>query len=417
MPGVATRIDTKTRWGVLFVAMGGVSLAMVMGASCTKQPTQLSTLGSGGNGGAGGSGAGGGEGGSAPANQGQTLFTALEPTLYMTCGPGCHEAGGIADAPFLQGPDRYQSIISWPGIVVKDPSTSKIETIPVSSNPAHSFKFLDQSPLDTTLYPKLKAWLAAEANGIVSAKNDAGTGSAFVAPFVPIMGFNAVYLTPIGNQFTGMAITFNASLIDANVLALDDIEVQPTNTLGVHVVHPLFAVYPVGKMPETDPVDSFSNVDQYYQPGEKGTLGPGTLILTNWSPNAKLSLGFEKLELVQPMSMDAGDEGGTTGGGCKDVTSFMTNAQGQFKSNCVACHGGGNPGAQGAIDMSKIDSDPAAACAEIKNRVKPSDPPNSQIFITTDPNGNAAHPYKFGGQSSKFDAFKSSVSKWISAEQ
>src|SRR6185369_14664551 len=103
-------------------------------------------------------------------------------------------------------------------------------------------------------------------------------------------------------------------LIDSTLLELDDIEVQPTNMNGVHIVHPLFAVNPVGQMPEPDPVDSFSNVDQYFNPGEKGTLGPGTLILTNWQPSAKLSLAFEKVEIIVPMSMDAGSEGGTTGG-------------------------------------------------------------------------------------------------------
>jgi hypothetical protein len=403
---------TKARWG--FFLLGGVCLAAAasMGA-CITQPPSLNLGGAGGDGSSyGGAGGSVGEGGSAPApNKAKQMFAALDDTMYQSCGPMCHEAGGVSDMPFLAGPDHYQSIISWPGIVVKDPTTSKLETYPVSG-PQHPYKKLDQPPLDTTLYPQIKAWLAEEAKGIVTSTQPGMVKT--IDPFVPIIGFNAIYLSPLGSDFTGMAVTFNADLIDDNAIELSDIQVHPTGMEGLHVVHPLFVVYPVGKPADPDPVDSFSNVDQTFDPAQAGTLGPGTLILTNWSANAKLSVAFQKIELYSP---SAGDGGTTTTGGCKDVNSFIANAQGPLKANCVACHGGGNAQAKGAIDMSLIDSDPGAACAQVKNRVSPASPDSSQIFVTTDPSGNAAHPYKFGGSNSKFDTFKSSVSQWIMAEQ
>jgi hypothetical protein len=412
----------KTRWSLLFAVLGGFALAGASGAaSCVSQPTSLmSSGGNGGEGGAtGGSGGTGGETGGAGGaavtpSKAKDLFDALEPTLYSSCGPGCHEAGGVADMPFLAGPDHYQSIISWPGIIVKDPATSKLETYPVAG-PQHPYKKLDQPPLDTSLYPKIKAWLAEEAKDIVT--TDQPMMVKTIAPFVPIIGFNAVYLQPLGAEFTGMAVTFNADVIDDNAIELTDIQVHPTATQGVHVAHPLFVVYPVGMKPDPDPVDSFSNVDQTFEASKAGTLGPGTLVLVNWSPNAKMSLAFQTIELVTQDVGDAGTGGSTSAGGCKDVTAFMDNAVGPLKGNCVSCHGGGNPSAQGAIDMSTIDSDPDKACAQVKNRVSPSDPPSSQLFITTDPGGNAAHPYKFGGSGDKFNTFKSSVSVWIQAEK
>jgi hypothetical protein len=411
---VATRFDTKTRWGLCLVSMGALGLAAAMSAgACVPQPTSLEGVG-GNSGASGAGGAASGNGGAVP-DQGKQLFAALEPTMYAACGPMCHEAGGIADAPFLAGPNYYQSITSWPGIVTSDPTQSKLESIPLSTNPTHPYKHLDTPPLDTTLHPQIKAWLAAEAAGI-DTKGEADAGSTFIQPFVPIMGFNAVYLTPIGVQFTGMAVTFNADLV-AGALELTNIQVQPTSMAGVHVVHPLFAVNPVGKPADPDPVDSFSNVDQEFPAGQPGTLSPGTLVLTNWVTDAKLSLAFSKLEIVPPGSADAGVEGGTTGNGCKSVTSFTSDAQQPLKGNCVPCHGGANASAQGAIDMSKIDSDPAAACAQVKNRVSPANAAASQIFVTTDPAGNAAHPYKFGGSSSKFAAFKTSLTMWIQAEK
>jgi hypothetical protein len=413
---VTRRIDKKTSWSLLFAALGGLGLSLAGSVTaCISQPTMLTlTGGAGGEGGAGGAGGSGGEGGATTTpSKAKDLFAALEPTLYQSCGPMCHEAGGVADMPFLQGPDRYQSVISWPGIIVKDPTQSKLETYPVAGS-QHPYKKLDTAPLATTLFPKIKAWLAEEAKGIVT--TGAPDPAKTIPPFVPIVGFNAIYLQPLGADFTGMAVTFDATLIDDSAIELANIQVHPTGTVGVHVVHPLFVVFPVGKQADPDPVDSFSNLDQTYDPGQAADLGPGTLILSNWSPSAKLSLAFQKIEVVAAMMPT---DGGAVDpmGGCKDVNAFMANAQGPLKNNCVGCHGGGNASAKGAIDMSTIDSEPDKACAQVKNRVNVGDPAMSQLFVTTDPGGNAAHPYKFGGSASKFDTFKGSITQWIQAEQ
>jgi hypothetical protein len=68
------------------------------------------------------------------------------------------------------------------------------------------------------------------------------------------------------------------------------------------------------------------------------------------------------------------------------------------------------------VDMSKLQTDSVAACAQILFRVKPDDPPASQVFIVTDPGGNAAHPFKFGGNAANFDAFRTEIVKWIEKE-
>src|SRR5689334_9171083 len=146
------------RFSILLAGIGGLGLGVVLGSgACSSQPNGLLSGGAGGSG-AGGSGSAGGATADAGANKGKELFGKLENDMYAACGPGCHEAGGTADAPFLAGPDRYQSITSWPGIVVKHPADSKLETYPVAGN-QHPYKKLDQAPLDTTLYPRIKAWL------------------------------------------------------------------------------------------------------------------------------------------------------------------------------------------------------------------------------------------------------------------
>ena len=413
MASVQPRLAPLTRWSLWLVAAGASALgAAIVAGACTPAPSNID-LGTGGSGGAGGTGSGGGGTGGAAPNHGKELFAALKDDFYKACG-SCHDAGGIADTPFLAGPDVYATISSWPGLVVKDPKESKLLTYPVAG-PQHTYKKLDSAQYKDTLYPAIEAWLTEEAKNIVTTMMpDAGKT---IPPFAPIIGFNAVYLTPLGDELTGMALTFNAVQLDTHVIELDDLEVHPTAALGVHLVHPLFSVFPVGKESDPDPVDSLSNVDQQFDSGQAGPLGPGTLILTNWQAGAKVGVAFQKIEPFTTMMGDAGDDGGTTMGGCKDVASFSTNAAGLLKTNCAGCHGGANGQAKGAVDMSQLTSDPAAACSQIKNRVSPASADQSQLFITTDPGGNAAHPYKFGGDSGKFDAFKQSVSTWISAEK
>jgi len=355
----------------------------------------------------------GGGGGSAPKADPKALFAALESDFVAACA-SCHEPGGVADRPFLAPPDRYQSVISWPGIITKDSTQSLLLTYPKSGS-AHTGKNLDAADLKDTLLPKITAWLKAEGAAIADPINEMKPS---IAPVAPIMGFNAIYLTPLDPKLEGVAITFNANALTDHTLELTDVQVHTTTKTGVHIVHPLFVIYPKNQEPDPDPVDNFSGFDSYFDPNTSSDLGQGTVLLDNWVPEAKLSIVFE---VVEPYTAGGtGGAGGTTtgtGGGCKDVAEFMTSAQPKFQSSCFGCHGGANAMANAAVDMSKLSSDPAAACAQILNRVKPADAPNSQIFITTDPSGTAAHPFKFGGNQGSFDSFKTSVSTWITAEQ
>ncbi len=386
----------------------GVCVLGALGAAggCVQQPTQLEPL----TGPAGGSSSGSSTGGAAE-NAGRDAFNAMQADLMQACGT-CHDIAGLADTPFLAGPDRYQAFVSWPGIVATTPEQSILLTHAITGK-GHVGTNLDSSALKDTLLPKVKAWLAEEAKTFVAPVQQ----GPFIEPFAPIIGFNAVYLEPLGKEFAGMAITFSADLLSATTLELSNIELHPTSKAGLHVVHPLFVMYPVGSDPIPDPVDSFSNVDQTFERGQSGTLGPGTLVLVNWQQDARLNLAFETIEAVLPNDPDAGDDGGTPTGGCKDVAAFDANARGNLQQRCFSCHGGGNGQATAALDMSELMADSAKACAQVKNRVNPGDAPASQIFVTTNPNGNAAHPYKFGGNADTFNNFRSGVSIWITAEQ
>jgi cytochrome c553 len=385
---------------VLAAALAAVSASAVGG--CQSGPPPLAVGGGDGS----GAGADGGAGGGF-VDSGKQLWAGIEAELVTACG-ACHDAGGIGDAPFLAGPDRYKSVLTWPGVVVVDPAESLFITYSVSGS-GHNGTNLDTVSGD--LLGRTKAWLAAEAASITTTPDD----SPHVEPFTPILGFNAVYLTSIDPALNGVAITFTAEELTPTTLKLDGLTVHTTSMTGVHLIHPVFGVYPKGAPAEADPVDSFAGLDTYFPESTSLSLGSGTLILTNWAPEAKLGLAFET---CAPWTENGGDGGGGGGitGGCNDVTSFDDNATPQLQQRCVSCHGGSNPQATAAVDMSDLATDSAAACAQVKNRVNLTTPANSQVFIVTDPGGNAAHPFKFNGDANAFNDFRNDLTVWIQAE-
>jgi hypothetical protein len=398
---------SSSHWTLLLACAASTGLAVaISGVGCDSEPTLLPT-GGGGAAGSGGSSTTGAE------DKARQLFEALSPALVEAC-ISCHDAGGVSDNPFLKEP-VYETITSWPGIIRKNPDESTLVTKPVNGG-GHSGTNLDNDQLKDTLFPQIKEWLAEEAKAIASTPEEQKGKS--IEPFAPILGFNAVYLTPLGADFNGMAITFNANELTPNTLELTNIEVHSTAKLGLHMVHPLFSVYPKGGNPNPDPADSFSNIDQYIEYGERAVLGPGTLILTNWVPEGKLQLSFEKIEKYSMLEGDGGVDGGL-GGGCKNIDSFNMNAKGQFNPCFSMCHGGQDPQATAAVDMTGLvgDADVTNGCAQIRNRVKPEDPPQSQLFITTNPDIVTGHPFKFGGDKNAFNGFQNAVSTWIVTEK
>lgn len=392
------RASNLFRLGLLLTSMAAAV------ASCSKdEPFVLQTTGGGGAGG------NGGEGG-AFVDNGKLLFEALEPDLTAACA-SCHEPNGLGDAPFLALPDRYASVLSWPGIVTADPQQSLFLTYSVAGK-GHTGTNIDGDP---SLMAKVEEWLTAESTAIVAPVEE---GTPTLPAFTPILGLNVVYLAPLDKDLEGVAIAFTASKLTETSLKLDGLEVYTTATTGLHVVHPVFAVYPKGEDPTADPADSFSGLDARFDEGTVGPLGVGTLILTNWKAEAKLGLGFE---LAEPYVSSAGmggngGGGGTVEGGCGDVASFDANAKPALTNSCVNCHGGNNGQATAALDLSDLDNNSGATCAQVKNRVNFDNPQASQLFITTDPGGNASHPFKFGGNAGAFQGFRDNVTLWIESE-
>lgn len=395
-------------WSIAAAAvLASTSGASLLGA-CGGEPAAFTSSSSGGDGGSSSGPGGTGSGGDDFVDNGAELFAELEPDLMTACAT-CHQSGGIADTPFLAGPVVYQSVLSWPGIVVRNAAESRFLTYSVTGG-GHSGTNLDSAPND--LKGRVQAWLEAEAKAIGSSPTPE---SPQVEPVTPIEGFNVLYLTPLGEDFAGIAVSFEAKQLTPSTLELRNIQVHTTKTRGLHALHPLFVVYPKGEEADPDPMDNFAGLDAYFPENSSTELGTGIAVLTNWQDQAKLGIAFEVLE---PWSSTAGEGGGAGSGGnaCNDVTAFTNSARNALQTSCGNCHAGGNGQATNALDMSDLQANAAAACGQVKNRVNTTTPANSQIFVVTNPNGNASHPFKFGGNATNWNNFVNQVTTWINAE-
>lgn len=379
-------------------------LAGVM-AACTTVAGVSTTVGTTSSGG--GTGGSGGEGGGGPVPQtGRELFDAdLKELILQECG-ACHQLGGSSDAPFLAAPDIYVSLTSWPGVVVASPSQSILVTHP--ADPGHGG---GQAPdMSAELRKRALVWLAKEAKDIPKPKD---SSKPYIVPFKPFLkgAFNTVYLDALGKPFENTSVSFNAEELGSppSMLLLTHLSVHPVADVTLHMVHPLFTVFPAkgGELP--DPIDSFSNFDQSFTIDGDPTLGTGTLVLTNWTKDARMNLAFESLEAK-------GKSGDIVN--CNKPEQFLAEVVPQLQFCASNCHGGTKTEAQAAMDLSELAAmPPEAACINVRSHIVPGDPESSPILIVTDPTAPAVHMYKFAGNKNKYAAFKQAVSPWIMAEK
>lgn len=395
-------------------ALGAASAS----SSCTvvhsSGSSSSSSSGSGSGGGAGGAMGTGGMGGAGPtpAETGRSLFESTVLDGLMTeCG-ACHQLGGIADAPFLAQPDVYVAITTWPGVIVSPSNYSTLLTHPASASHGGG-----QAPdLSAALRAKVQAWLDYEAEHLPKPDADANV---LIPPFKPFLqgAFNAIYLDPLGDDFANLSVTFNAEELPAGaskptLLRLYNMQVHPIAGVSLHLVHPLFTIYPSGADPIPDTADSYSGFDQTYTLEGDPTFGTGELILSNWSKDARLGIAFEIYEATKT--------GGPVTATCKNVAKFQAEVVPQLKLwPCTTqCHGGANVQAQQQMDLSNIDAmPPDDACAQVRARITPGDPANSQILVVTDPTKQVIHLFKFAGNKNNYNSFKAAVTPWIQAEQ
>ena len=394
--------STLRSWLLLVAPLSTAALA-----SCTVVPgagmTTGATSGDTSTGSGGGSGGGGGSG---PAGAtGRAIFEAFQADVVGECG-ACHKLSGIADAPFLALPDVYSSITTWPGIITRTPTSSLLLTHPGAVTHGGGMA----PDMSKELRVKVLAWLTKEALDI---PKPAESTKPYITPFKPLLkgAFNTIYLDPLGKSLESSSISFNAVELGTppSMLMLTRVEVHPVAETTIHLVHPIFSVYPAGGGEAPDPVDSLSNVDQTKDINTDPALGTGTVILTNWQTDARLGLAFETAEVTGE---------GTPIALCKSISKFVSEVVPQLQYCATNCHAGKEAKPTAAMNLSQLGlMPPNEACAQVRARIHPGDPDTSDIVVVTDPSKQVAHGYKFAGNKGKYSAFKAAVTPWINSEK
>jgi hypothetical protein len=316
---------------------------------------------------------------------GRDLFEALLPEFQITCGNACHELGGSGAPTYLGGTDPYITITGFAGIVVPTPTASILLTKGVHEGPA----------LTNPLLGQISQWLTVEAAAL------AANAAPMTTPLAPAMGPNTVDLSSLG--VPGASLTFTAS-VTADILTMSSMEIAAPTTTGVQVTFPIFYVNAGTTQTEND---GFSNVAQTVPAGTSATLGPGILVITGWASGDTLQVAMT--QFAKAAAMDAG-----TGGGCKSVATFTSDAVPQIQANtCLTCHNTGGSG-NASLDLSALalsTPDYATACAQALTRVNTTTPAQSDIILTPTGAGNPMHPF-----TTATAAFVSGMEAWIANE-
>ncbi len=323
----------------------------------------------------------------------QQLFNQLEPELVQKCGGACHEQGTTLGAPkWLAGPDVYKTVKSYPGIVVSDVYSSKLENRP-NNHPAACL--ID--PGNEALLAQVTTWLTAEAAALsaipLPASNtvDPTTGS--------------VDLSGAATGINGAKITFTATQ-QGDLLRFSNVMLVAPASAGVHVVSPIFVQVPASG-PEIDNTD-FSTSDLTAGAGGSTQVSP-VFYFPSWTPGNKLKVEFQTIESSTVTASDAG----TTSTTCKDLTDFMNSAAPSLMNNCVSCHGGGNGNATSSMDLTALKSnDYATACTQARTQVNATTPSQSNILLA--PLQQVNHPVKVFGSNTSTGYVQ--IQTWVNKE-
>jgi hypothetical protein len=326
------------------------------------------------------------------------LFRALQEELVKTCGGTggiCHVSGQVEDAPRFLAPDPYVSIKKHRGII---PDDNVVENSSLLTRDEHAGPSL-RSTLD--LWNRVRTWIAAEINA-----DPLPTSQAFSVSLGP----NTVDLSGVKEGMSGAKLSFLAQ-IGGGILTMSEMKITAPTARGIRMTSPFFVIVPEKGPTISDSENGFAG-ELELEPAQTKDLYGGTLLILKWQPTSKLQLSFDKLEVLPA------PDGGTTGG-CKSVATFTASAVPAFKidlgggQTCLTCHGGGNDVAVNAMDLTKVDTDDAAACAQARNHINFADRPQSPIIATPtgNANGNPNHPVKNAPPS-----FVSGVLTWIQAE-
>ncbi len=340
-----------------------------------------------------------------PSEASKAFFDSkVQPILEQSCA-ACH-AGSQQGITFITPPDVYQSVISYPNLVIGgDAGASRLYAYGRSDqHQAAGGVSLNPAQAET-----VRQWIMIEPPHTPVAPPTQTT------KFTPTVGENTVDLSSVASGLDGTSLTFTAQNL-AQGIYITNLTMH-AGAGGVHVKHPLFATYCPAEA--ADPVDSFYGIEMTVDPAMTSLVGGGTVVLVAFQPGCQISVHFETIE--PGMTVGGGMDGGTvggTGGGCQNVAGFTANAQAPLASTCGGCHAGGNAGAKASFDLSLInDLSPAgqaAVCGQVRGKLNLATPAMSILFQRVAPGQMTGHALTLN--QTDYDSFRTPVLAWAVTE-
>ncbi len=369
---------------------------------------------------------GGGSGGLTP-EQTQARKVWLEkalPVLTANCLQ-CHN-GSRANLGFVEGTTdvgRRDTLLAYAPAVVnlEAPSSSRLLTKGIHEGPQ----------LDAIQTSDLLEWVQAEFDAL---PDDTDPGVVLeTEKFIPQLctaglagdptcPINTVALDAVGDGVVGGKITFVVQALGSG-LYVTNLKLVP-GAAGAFIEHPLFVSWPADEAlpPTFDKIDRFFSVKMNLETTatpEEQQIGGGTAAFVgfNSGPMDRLAIHFKA---AKPFQVETGTEPPPGSLGCKKLAEFKAAAQGPLNTDCRSCHGGQNPNATSAMNITGLDGADDAmiqlACNQVRTRVNFQTIDQSGIFLATVP-GNGNHPFTFNGNVGAHDAFKAALNPWIVAER
>ncbi|MFT3697896.1 MAG: hypothetical protein QM831_32450 [Kofleriaceae bacterium] len=378
---------------------------------------------------------GGGTGDTSGSGSGNTASEAIAIArfksdaypVFSTVCKGCHGGTGGSAPGFAQANDaetmRTQLLGYTPMIVDTDtPEQSR-----VLQKGAHE----GTGALNATQAAGILGWIQAEhdAKAAGMGSGDTTYETDPTAPMICSGGAPGDVTCPI-NIVTLDKLDLPGAEIDFVVQALDssiyvtDLYVK-ASTDGVYIDHPLFASVPDTGDPVIDSLDRFSSVKLDLPQAMTAPacpsascmhIGAGAAAFVGFPPSNRLSISFKTIaKYVPDMTMPTQ----TVGCGTQGFATFLSKAKPVLTGTCAGCHGGANPGAQNAMDLSKLASTTDTnACLQVRAHINFADIPNSGILLAPAPNVDTTHPKKLmAGDTPTLPNFTTGIQAWITVEK
>ena len=158
-------------------------------------------------------------------------------------------------------------------------------------------------------------------------------------------------------------------------------------------------------------------------PSTQDMIDGGTAAFVDFNATDQISIIFKVTDVYRPATGSGSGSGDT--GGCKVLDQFKSDAQGPLTTNCaMACHGGADSGAKGAMNLSTLlnaapisDADILTSCNEVHSRINLTDVEQSGFFIAPNPGNATNHPFKFNGDATMYQTFHDTLLPWVNAEK